>query len=105
MHDGVTFSTLMNSVCSGKSPCRCSWFGLKDIVTLSALKVTTENSELRAKPEDSTSFEHLLQCSMYGGSTGAKELAVQRTMLSLDGAHISKLRETYWYTTPVMETC
>lgn len=53
-HSRTVVGTLMNKVCSGKSPCRCSWVGLKDIVTLLALSVTTENSVLRAKPEDST---------------------------------------------------
>ena len=70
MHNRMIVGTLMNSVCSGKSPCRCSWFGLKDIVTLLALKVTTENSELRAKPGDSTSLE---QCCSAACMEAAKE--------------------------------
>ena len=57
MHNHVTVGTLMNKVCSGKSPCRCSWLGLKDMVTLLALSVTTENSVLRAKPANSTGVE------------------------------------------------
>lgn len=71
MHNHMTVGTLMNSVCSGKLPWRCSWFGLKDNVTLLALNVTTENSVLRAKPEDSRRLE---QCRVHAGSKGAGKL-------------------------------
>lgn len=99
-HSRTVVGTLMNKVCSGKSPCRCSAVGLKDIVTLLALRVTTENSVLRAKPEDRVTG--LGQCCSAADEQPERCCS---TMLSLDRAHVSKLRETYWHTTPVIVLC